>query len=95
MSPSKYLAICLLVLTTAACTAPDTQSLETQVCSEEWFEKVERQIPTGDGQGHGPDTGSLEWRSVVEFRLGIRGNEAVPARDSDQWCNYIDEQFIE
>jgi hypothetical protein len=49
-------------------------------------------VTTGDGQGHGPDIGSDEWRSVVEFKLGIRGNPAVPSRASREWCHYIDEQ---
>ena len=40
--------------------------------------------------GHGPDIGSGEWKSVVEFKLGIRGNPDVPDRDSQEWCSYID-----
>ncbi len=56
---------------------------------------VEDRFPTGDGQGHGPDIGSLEWRSVVEFKLGIRGDPAIPPLESDQWCAYVDEHFIE
>lgn len=47
-------------------------------------------MPTGDGQGHGPDLGSDEWKSVVEFKLGIRGDPQVPGRDSQAWCTYID-----
>ena len=55
---------------------------------------VEQQIATGDGQGHGPDPGSAEWRSTVEFKLGIRDDPAVPPLDSNQWCHYINERFI-
>ena len=44
---------------------------------------------TGDGQGHGPDLGSSEWRSVIEFKLGIRGDPSVPPRNSELWCAYI------
>ena len=40
--------------------------------------------------GHGPDIGSEEWKSVIEFKLGIRGNPDVPDRNSSQWCDYID-----
>lgn len=43
------------------------------------------------GMGHGPDPGSLEWRSVVEFKLGIRGDAAIPPQATDRWCEYIDE----
>jgi len=61
-----------------------------QVCSPQWFAFVESAVPTGDGQGHGPDPGSEEWRSTVEFRLGIRGLPEVPARMTRAWCRYID-----
>ncbi|WMC11684.1 MliC family protein [Oceanimonas pelagia] len=47
-------------------------------------------MPTGDGLGHGPDAGSGEWKSVVEFRLGIRGATGVPERETQAWCEYID-----
>lgn len=60
-------------------------------CTDEWFQAVEEQITTGDGKGHGPDLGSFEWRSVVEFKLGIRGNAGVPDRTGEDWCEYIDE----
>ncbi|MDX2320524.1 MAG: hypothetical protein QNK26_07985 [Moritella sp.] len=70
-------------------------SVQPQSCSSEWFAKVESQVVTGDGQGHGPDLGSSEWRSVVEFKLGIRGDSSVPARDSDQWCDYINTHLKE
>ncbi|AEY01389.1 lipoprotein [Oceanimonas sp. GK1] len=60
------------------------------LCSPEWAQWVEQQVNTGDGQGHGPDTGSEEWQSVVEFRLGIRGDAGVPERNTQAWCEYID-----
>jgi steroid delta-isomerase-like uncharacterized protein len=62
-------------------------------CSEPWLEIVEQKLSTGDGQGHGPDLGSSEWRSVVEFKLGIRGNPEVPDRTTDEWCAYIDDKI--
>jgi len=61
-----------------------------QPCSADWYRFVEQQVVTGDGQGHGPDMGSNEWRGVIEFKLGIRGQPGIPARDSDAWCRYID-----
>ena len=64
-----------------------------QPCSEKWQEYVEEMLRTGDSEGHGPDVGSLEWRSVVEFKLGIRGDPANPSRESDEWCTYIDEKI--
>ena len=58
-------------------------------CSEEWQQQVEYIVGRGDGQGHGPDLGSEEWKSVVEFKLGIRGSGEVPDRDAEAWCVYI------
>ncbi len=66
-----------------------------EACSTEWFEFVEETLSTDDGQGHGPDIGSREWRSVVEFKLGVRGDLSVPPADSKQWCNYINERVLE
>ena len=64
-------------------------SVKPQTCSNKWFTKIENQWTTGDGQGHGPDLGSSEWRSVIEFKLGIRGDPSVPPRNSELWCAYI------
>ena len=30
---------------------------KTIVCSNDWYALVEKQIPTGEGLGHGPDIG--------------------------------------
>ena len=60
-------------------------------CTQEWYRFIEGNVATGDGQGHGPDLGSTEWQSVVEFKLGIRGKEGVPRRNTDAWCRYIDQ----
>ena len=59
-------------------------------CTEAWTWLVESRYPSGDGMGHGPDIGSDEWKSVVEFRLGIRDQTGLPARDSEEWCSHID-----
>lgn len=60
-------------------------------CTDGWYEFVESVIPTGDGMGHGPDVGSEEWKSVVEFKLAIRDNPEVPDPSSEEWCTFIDE----
>ncbi|MBD3869540.1 MAG: hypothetical protein IFK94_15580 [Acidobacteria bacterium] len=62
-------------------------------CSEPWFEHVEELVSSGDGMGHGPDIGSDEWKSVIEFKLGVRGNAEVPTRSSHTWCTYIEEHL--
>ena len=62
-------------------------------CSAQWYEKVERIVPGSDTQGHGPDLGSSEWRSSIEFRLGIRGNSDIPSVNSEEWCSFIASQL--
>ena len=60
-------------------------------CSDEWNRVVDLKLVSGDGQGHGPDLGSDEWKGVIEFKLGIRGQADLPARDSDDWCQLVDQ----
>ena len=74
-----------------AATLPALAGSDTAApCSDEWNHYVDQIIVSGDGQGHGPDIGSEEWKGVVEFKLGIRGQADLPARDSDAWCQLID-----
>lgn len=68
--------------------------MQFQACTNDWFLQIEKEILTGDGQGHAPGIGSLEWRSVIEFKLGIRNDPKVPPLESTRWCNYINEHFI-
>jgi len=74
----------------SACQKEVAQTKATNLCDQPWYQSVESAISSGDGLGHGPDIGSEEWRSVIEFRLGVRGNADVPDRSSDEWCSYID-----
>jgi uncharacterized protein len=60
-------------------------------CSDMWYRWIEEKVSTSDGRGHGPDIGSDEWKSVVEFKLGIRGNPDVPDIKTQDWCPYVDE----
>jgi hypothetical protein len=83
------------VILALGCAVPEDNSDGKNLCSSDWYSLVEKQIPTGDGEGHGPDPGSTEWRSVVEFKLGIRGKPGVPSLDTDQWCNYIDKNYVQ
>ena len=59
-------------------------------CTAQWYQFVEHKLVSGDGQGHGPDIASDEWKSVIEFKLGIRGQSGLPAQDSEDWCELID-----
>ena len=60
-------------------------------CSKEWYQFVDQKLVSGDGQGHGPDLASDEWQGVIEFKLGIRDQVDLPNRDSDDWCQLIDQ----
>lgn len=82
------------LVTVIGCTAIENRELNAQVCSSKWYALVEKQVLTGDGHGHGPDIGSKEWRSVVEFKLGIRGDKNTPPLESIQWCEYINDNYI-
>ncbi|WP_285415888.1 hypothetical protein [Pseudomonas sp. efr-133-TYG-5] len=77
----RYLTLLLLGATGLAQAAP--------TCSAAWYESIEQQLTTADTQGHGPDLGSDEWKSVIEFKLGVRDKAEVPQRNSEQWCQYI------
>jgi len=85
--PLLFLAVSLFALSACENQLPQTEI--PNLCGQDWYESVESAINTGDGMGHGPDIGSDEWRSVIEFRLGVRGNADVPDRNSQEWCRYI------
>ena len=68
---------------------PENQAPEP--CTERWYQELEATVSSGDGMGHGPDIGSEEWKSVIEFKLGVRGNQGVPDRNSREWCRFIDD----
>jgi len=86
--------IILLFITTISCSAKLADKIHITPCSTEWYKRVESQISTGDKLGHGPDIGSAEWRSVIEFKLGIRGKSTKPPLSSQQWCEYIEKNYI-
>ena len=82
---SKYLVLLLV----GAAGFAQAQS----VCTYPWYQSIDKILHTTDGQGHGPDIGSDEWKSVIEFKLGVRDGADVPERSSDQWCQYIDQHI--
>lgn len=87
---SKWIGILCLIAATSACAHEHANPDNLGACSKAWQEHIDRTLQTGDGQGHGPDIGSGEWKSVVEFKLGLRGQPNIPDRDSQDWCHYID-----
>lgn len=91
---NKSLITILLIVAASYAEANNSEKVisETSVlCSDSWYRLIEERVPTGDGKGHGPDIGSGEWRSVVEFKLVIRDKTDVPRRDSEAWCRHIDQ----
>jgi uncharacterized protein len=90
---NRWLAMCLIgAVACAGAGTGNTSNADTNlVCSDSWYRAMEEQVPTGDGHAHGPDVGSAEWKSVVEFKLGIRDKPDVPARDTEAWCRHIDQ----
>ncbi len=99
MKQTSVLAVIVFYLVSiVSCSVVGDRELNSLVCSANWYTYVEDQILTGDNHGHGPDLGSTEWRSVIEFKLGIRGDgrgdKNRPALESDQWCKYIDDNYI-
>ena len=92
MNQRWAISLVVAVALFASCNHRDEpRAAPSAVCSETWYRTIDEQVPTGDGQGHGPDVGSAEWKSVVEFKLGIRGQPDVPSRNSEAWCRHIDE----
>ena len=89
----KHLTL-FITSTLTACSFTETNLTTPSLCTIDWFNLVEEKIPTNDKHGHGPDLGSEEWRSVVEFKLGIRNKHEVPPLETDQWCRYINDHFI-
>ncbi len=91
----RWISLSLAIVSTLGCvaSAPTQPASEPVVCSDAWYRSVEQQLGTGDGQGHGPDIGSAEWKSVVEFKLGIRGDTGIPDSATAQWCDHIEQRL--
>lgn len=93
---NRIVAFLLIFFAAAAAQADkggNSTPMAPRPCSEQWYRFVEERVTTGDGRGHGPDIGSDEWKSVVEFKLGIRGTPDLPNRNSDAWCRRIDQMI--
>lgn len=89
--PAMY---AVYAITLSGCAISNTSPTQSNYCSDDWYQRVSTEISTGDHHGHGPDIGSMEWRSVIEFKLGIREDSKVPPLESEQWCQYIDTHYI-
>lgn len=67
---SKWLAIFLSIVAAFALTIGGlaSGSATRTLCSDSWYRLIAENVPTSDEQGHGPDIGSDEWKSVIEFK---------------------------
>jgi uncharacterized protein len=74
-------------------TPTEKLNVEAFHCGEQWMTEVDDLLISGDGSGHGPDLGSQEWQSVIEFKLGVRSYSDKPDRSTQDWCRYIDEHL--
>jgi uncharacterized protein len=87
--------IAALIIFAAVCPqASDYNLSKTEMetpCSDSWYQFIDETVATKDDQGHGPDVGSDEWKSVIEFKLGIRDEPNLPDRGSEAWCRHIDQ----
>lgn len=54
------------------------------------FQRIEQSLSSSDDMGHGPDIGSAEWHSVIEFKLGIRGDGGIPDHGTAGWCTFME-----
>ena len=91
VSGSLFVALLLV----QGCATHQATEESREPCSAGWYQAVEQKVSSGDGLGHGPDLGSDEWRSVIEFKLGLRGSALVPERSGREWCDYIHRAVFE
>jgi uncharacterized protein len=90
---NQLLTLTFGVLLASAASATDASGaggISPPLCSEAWNRMIDAKVTSGDGQGHGPDIGSDEWKGTIEFRLGVRGKPELPTRTSEAWCRTID-----
>lgn len=82
--------ITLAIVLISACTQRVHNVTEpVSSCDMARYQEFDAQLQSGDGMGHGPDIGSDEWKSVIEFLLGLRGAEGLPSHHSPKWCDAI------
>jgi hypothetical protein len=59
-----------------------------------WAVWVEARYPVSDGQGHGPDIGSVEWARALQQKLGIVDAQGRgPNPGSEEWRNAVERKL--
>lgn len=59
-------------------------------CTAQWYRDIDTILPSQDAQGHGPDLGSAEWKSVIEGKLKKLKAINFPEASSKAWCKKVD-----
>lgn len=85
--PFRCCLILLAILICASCINKPTQ--QTPLCSKQTLQNIEQVLSSGDLQGHGPDIGSAEWMSAIEFKLGIKTGYKFTSHVPQGWCDVI------
>ena len=88
--PAPVLRLAALLPLAVLCGPTLAPAQDAAPCSPARLAAIERQSQPLDRSGHGPDRGSAEWASAVEWRLGLRGRDDLPARGSRAWCERIE-----
>ena len=89
--PMNIGTITILLLLLTVCSAVSNNETRAPIpCAEEALLSIERQVTSSDSEGHGPDVGSQEWHSVVEFHLGVRGDKNIPVKGTKKWYDFVE-----
>ena len=81
----------LLLLFLAACSERESSPPSDW---NTWAVWVEARYPVSDGQGHGPDIGSVEWARALQQKLGIVDAEGHgPDLGSDEWRKEVERKL--
>lgn len=86
--------LCAVSCQPMAGTAGDQAAAEQNNAPEpwsEWAQWVEKRHSVGDGQGHGPDVGSMEWAHALDYQLKIEDHSGeTPDIGSLQWRRSVE-----
>lgn len=89
----KFLSLLPMLFIIGCAITEDANGQKSIPCSPQWYQLADKKLSISDEDGHGPDLGSLEWRSAVEFKLDLKNVSDKPEKSSMQWCEYIDKSM--
>ncbi|MFC3093435.1 hypothetical protein DRW07_04325 [Alteromonas sediminis] len=96
---SQTVSMFVLVLAVTGCNLPlnskEAEKAGLSACDLRSFRSIEHAIQSGDGHGHGPNIGSDEWKSTIEFKLGVTPQEKELALHTANWCEFIESRIAQ